>query len=151
MYFRRARSYVIREGQGTTPTLRPCRALQSFEQILCVAIGNRKNRDASERLHVLQRQALRIFCGSYLRSEWVAGMDGHIHDTAALHSVWWTPRSLRKSVSFKIPVIPGIRIDQAPKGAVFAGDFGLYTAPVMSVSRDNDSSLHRDSHLFQLF
>ena len=142
MDFRGSRSYVIREGQGTAPTLRPYRTLQSFEQILCVAIGNRENRDAGKGLHVFQSQALCVFRGSYVRSQWVAGMDGHIHDTAALHAVRWTPRSLRKYVSFKIAVVPGIRVDQAPHGAVLGRNFGLNAAPGMPVPRNRDGPLH---------
>src|SRR5437868_1720955 len=118
MDFRRTRSYVIRERKGTTPTLLPCRALQSFEQILRVSIRNWKNRDTSESLHVLQSQALCIFRGAHIRSQRIAGMDGHIHDAAALHSIRWTPRSLRKNITFKISVIPGIRVDQASHRAV---------------------------------
>src|SRR5216117_3787392 len=133
MDFRRARSCVIREGQGTAPTLRSYRSLQSFEQILCVSIGNRKNRNASEGLRVLQSQALRVFGSSYLRSQWVAGMDRYIHDAAALHPIWWTPRSLRICITFKIAVVPGIRIDQASHCAVLGGNFRLNAAPGIPV------------------
>src|SRR5207245_11508512 len=108
-----ARSYVIREGQGTAPGLGPYRSLQSFKQILCVSVGNRKNRDASEGLHILQSQTLCVLRSSYVRSQRIAGMNGHIHDAAALHAIRWTPRSLRKDVTFKITVNRGIRVDQA--------------------------------------
>src|SRR5437763_1598235 len=112
MDFRGSRSYVIREGQGTAPVVRPYRSLQSFEQILRVPIGNRENRDPSEGLHVLQSQSLCVFGSSYLRSQRVTGMDRHIHDTPALHSIRWTPRSLGKNITFKITIVPGIGVDQ---------------------------------------
>src|SRR5256885_1676587 len=142
MDFRGSRSYVIREGQGTAPTLRPYRSLQSFKQILRVSVGNRKNRDVSEGLHIFQSQALCVLGGSYGRGERIAGMDGHIHDAAALHSIRWTPRSLRKDIAFKIAVVPGIRVDQASYRAVLGGNFGLDTAPGMPVPRNCDGPLH---------
>jgi len=73
-----ARANVVREGQGTAPTLRPRWSLESFEQILRISIGNRKNRDAREGFHVLQSQTLCVFGGSYVRCEGIAGMDRQI-------------------------------------------------------------------------
>src|SRR5438552_18088035 len=111
MDFRGSRSHMIGEGQGTAPSLGPYRSLQSFKQILRVSIRNGKNWDACEGLHIFQSQALGIFGSSYVRSKRIARMDGHIHDAAALHSIRWTPRSLRKHITFKIAVIPGIGVD----------------------------------------
>src|SRR5439155_3230058 len=84
-----ARSYVIREGQATAPGLGPYRSLQSFKQILCVSVGSRKNRDASEGLHMLQSQTLCVLRSSYVRGGRSVGMNGDSLYAAALHSIWW--------------------------------------------------------------
>jgi len=91
---------VIREGQGTAQ-LSAYRSLQSFKQILRVAVGNRKTGIASEGLHIFQSQALCVFGGSYVRGERIAGWMGISMTLPRCHAVRWTPRSLRENVASK--------------------------------------------------
>ena len=78
-------------------------------------------------------------------------MRRHVEHAAALDPVAVPHRALRKHVVHRIPVVRGIRVDQAADGAVLRRDLRLDAAPRGAVPRDDDGALDRDAAAFQLF
>ena len=73
----------------------------------------------------------------------------HVHHAAALYAVARAPRAVGENVALRVAVVGGIGIDEASDRAVLGGDFGLDAAPGISVTRDHDCALDRNSHALQ--
>src|SRR3989441_10986335 len=99
VHLRRPGADVVGDREAAAPLLGRHRAGERREQGLGVAVGNRKHRDLRDRLRLIDGQTLRVLGGTYARREWIAGIDGHVHHTAALHAVARSPRRSEEHTS----------------------------------------------------
>src|SRR5439155_12875011 len=83
------------------------------------------------------------------RGEWIAGVERHVHDAAALHPILRPPRPLREHVPGLVAVVPRIGIDETPHRAVLARHFRLDAPPRPAVAGDDDRPLHGHAHALQ--
>src|SRR5438270_11924592 len=151
MYFRGAGTDVIGDGKCAAKTLWRHRAFERGEQRFRITVGNWQRGDFGERGNVFEGETLYIALGADAGRRGIAGVDGHVHDAAALHAVLIAHGALGKDIVLEVAVVAGIGVNDAANGAVFRGDLGLDAAPRHSVARDHDRALHRDAKAVELF
>src|SRR5205814_6119832 len=76
----------------------------------------------------------------------IAGVDGHVHDAAALRAICGTHGAFGVGITGRVAVVFRIGVDDAANGTVFRGDLGLDAAPGFAVAGDHDGSLDGDAH-----
>ena len=146
----RAGADPVGDGQGTAPGSRRYLSRKRFEQRLRIAPRDRQYRYFGDRERILDRQASGAGGGAYGGRQWVAGIDRHIHDAAALHTFARPVRAFGKRQALRVAVLVRIGVDQTAHGAVLGGNLGLDAAPGPAVARDHDRAPHRDAPPLQL-
>src|SRR5579859_6601930 len=87
VYLRGAGADVIGDGQSAAKTFRSHRAFQRGQQRPGIAIGDGQRRNFGERGNIFNRQALHVALGADAGRGGIAGIDRHVHHTAALHAI----------------------------------------------------------------
>ena len=145
MNFGGTRADAIRDRQSAAPCFGNDRAGDRRKQRQRIAIGNRYHGNRCGRRSVFDRQTLRIRGRADARRERIAHELGRILHAAALHAFTRTQTTLRIRFPGRVAVVTRIGINDAADRAMFGGDFRLDSAPRVSVARDNDRALHRNS------
>ena len=150
MHRRRTGTDVIRDRQRTTPRTRRHLTADGLHQRQRVGVTQRQHRNLHDRGTVLDREALRVLRRAAPRRERITRIGGHVRHRPALRPVLHPVRPCGVHIPLPIPVVPRIRIQNAPHGAVFRGHLGLDPAPRAAVPRDHDLPLHTDPAPLQL-
>ena len=100
MHFRRARAHVVRERQGATPVLGRLSVPSSAASSGCAS----HTKSAAPGILVMvftsfSVEPLRILRRADTRRQRIAGIDRHVHHTAALHAIARPQRPVGKDVA----------------------------------------------------
>src|SRR6478609_5762753 len=101
---RGARSEAVRDRQTAAPGLGNDVAGERRQKRLGVSVRDWKHRNLGDRRCLGDRVSFRVFGGADARSEWIAGIGGHIGDAAALNAVAWTHRPFWEDVAVSISI-----------------------------------------------
>ena len=146
MDFGRARAEAVRDRKSAPPPLRRRRSTHGGENGLGIAIRDGQRRDFGEHRGGLRNREARSVLGrTGARRQRVTGIDGQIHDAAALHSVFGTVRALRINFAGEVAVVARIGINNAADCSVLGGDLRLYPAKVRTITDDDDRALYGNS------
>ena len=144
-----AGSEVIRDRQPAAPVGGHDGPRQRREQRLRIRVRDRHHRNPGQRRRVLDGEPPGVRGRADAGGQWIARIDRHIHDAAALRPVGWTHRAVGKYLARAESVISGIGVDETTDGAVLSGDLGLDAAPRFTVACDDDRALHRNAVALQ--
>ena len=95
-------------------------------------------------------ESLGILRRAHAWRERIAGVRRHVCDTAALHALRRTHRSLGEHGPAPVAIVGRIGVDEAADRAVLRRDLGLDAAPRAAVLRDHDRALHGDAAPLEL-
>src|SRR5208282_194802 len=111
--------------------------VQRRQQWLRIGIRNRQHWNLGDGLGVFEIEALGARHRADSRRERIAGII-RVHHASALHALPRPPAALGIVFAVEKSVAAGIRVNNAPDGAVLAGDFWLDAAPSLAVTRNHD-------------
>ena len=150
MDLRRARANVVGDSESAAPSFRGDAAGERRQQWLRVRVRNWQYGNFCDGGGLLDLQPFRIFRGAHARRERIAGIERHVRDAPALHTVRGTKRSGRKGFAMDESILMRIGVDEAAYRAVLGGDFRLDSAPRVIVASDDDLALHGNAHAVEL-
>src|SRR5271154_3245394 len=150
MYSSGAGANVIADAKSAAPRLRGDGTFERSEKRFRVAVRNREDGNLGDRLGVFYGEALGVFRRANAWSERVAGVERHVRDAAALHSIYRAIGSLGENFALRVSVFVWIGKNQAANGAMFRSNFRLNATPRAVVARDNDGALDGDAHALEL-
>ncbi len=140
----------VRERERAAPVLRHELAAERLEEGRGVGVGDGHDGDLGDGLDVRKRDQ---FCAGYCADAGrlrVAGVDGHVHDAAALDAVRWTHGAFGIDRSAVVAVLVRVGVDKAADSAMLGGELGLDATPGLAVARDDDGAFDGDSHGLEL-
>ena len=85
------------------------------------------------------------------RCQRIAGIDRHVHHTAALHAILGTPGPGGKDLTLGITVFVRVGVNDATDRAMLRCDFRFDTAPGASITRDHDRAFYCHAQAVELF
>src|SRR4051794_18023754 len=86
---------------------------------------------------------------AYTRCKRIAGIDGHIHHTTTLYTIFIFISPFWIDISCKIAIISRVGIDNTTNSAMLLRYFGLYAAPAMPVFGNYNFTFYTHAHSIQ--
>lgn len=146
----RAGPEVVGDGQGAPPGCGRHRAAERLQQWQGVGVRDGQDGDLRERLGLRELGPLGLFRGRHARRQRVTGINRHVGDRPALGRVLAAPATLRIHVTLSVPIVAGLRVDQATDRPVLGGDLGLDATPRSAVTGDDDLARDVDAAPLEL-
>src|SRR5438093_2407946 len=146
---RRSGAQVIGRRESAAPRFRSYRAPDIPKNRQGISPADGHDRYLRNRRGLLYRQAFSLWNRSNTRCERVTRVNGHIRNTAALHTMFRAVGAFRIDRPLVIPVVLGVGINQASDGSILMGNLRLDPAPALPVARQNYLSSHVYAGLLQ--
>src|SRR5580692_3279156 len=107
--------------------------------MLRVTVADGQSRYLCDRLDFAERQTRRIQIAiGECWSRRVACSQAGIENAAALHTLRWPHRALRKDVPFKVAVVARIGVNDAADSSVFGSYLRLDASPASPITRQHN-------------
>src|SRR5206468_4240658 len=115
-----------------------------------VRVGNREHGNFRDGLNLIEGNEFYAGFGADAGGLRIAGVDGHVHDAAALRAVGGTHGAVGEGVAGGVAIVFGVGVDDAAECAVFGCNFGLDASPCFSIASNDNGSFDGNAHGVEL-
>ncbi len=150
MGLRFAGTSFVSEGESAAPVFGDGLSFERLEKRFRVGVGDGEHGNLSDGLDLVERDELDARFRADAGSLRIAGVDGHVHDAAALRTFGGTHGAFRIGLAAGVAIVFGVGVDDATDCTVFGSDLGLDATPGFAVAGDHDGPFDGDTHGVEL-